>query len=482
MRARFLLAALACYGAAAVAGAAGHSGWFHLPFPSLLLLRWMGLASLAIYASLRRSLTAWILVGMAAGAELGYDWPASGARLEILSEIFLRLIKVIIAPLLFGTLVVGIGGHANLKKVGRMGLKAIVYFEAVTTIALVIGLVAINWSQAGVGVHLPALQAAHPLPPVHPSAHSFILHIFPENIARAVAEGYVLQVVVFSILFGLALGLVSEGKRRPMLAFAESLAETMFKLTNIVMLFAPAAVLGAVAYTVGAMGLGAVTALGRLLGVFLLALAAFILLVFLPIALLARVPLRRFLRALAEPVSIAFATTSSEAALPSAMEEMESFGVPRSIVAFVIPTGYSFNLDGTTLYLSLATIFVAQVAGMRLGLGQQLMILLTLLATSKGVAGVSRAALVVLLATASSFRLPLEPVYLLLGIDQLMDMARTSVNVMGNCLASVVVARWEGEFGEGTERPPRSGAERGARSERERIFRSIWRPRSKASE
>jgi len=454
MRARFLVAAFACYAVAAAVAAAGHYGWFHAPPSAMFILRWLALACLCVYAGLRRSLTAWILVGMVAGAELGYDWPRSGARLEILSEIFLRLIKVIIAPLLFGTLVVGIGGHPSLKKVGRMGLKAIVYFEVVTTIALVIGLLAINWSQAGVGVHFAAVPAAHPAAPAAPTAHNFILNIFPENLAKAVAEGYVLQVVVFSILFGLALGLVTEEKRRPMLEFAESLAETMFKFTNIVMLFAPLAVMGAVAYTVGQMGLSAVAALGRLLGVFLLALAAFLLFVFLPIALLARVPLRRFLRALAEPVSIAFATTSSEAALPSAMEEMEALGVPRSIVAFVIPTGYSFNLDGTTLYLSLATVFVAQVAGMRLSIGQQVMILLTLLVTSKGVAGVSRAALVVLLATAASFRLPLEPIYLLLGIDQLMDMARTSVNVIGNCLASVVIARWEGEFAESIERPP----------------------------
>jgi proton glutamate symport protein len=479
MKTRFLLAALASYSVVAVLGAARHDGWLGLPAPAMLLLRWLALACLLVYAALRRSLAAWILVGMVAGAELGYDWPASGAHLQILSEIFLRLIKLIIAPLLFATLVVGIAGHGNLKKVGRMGLKAIVYFEVITTIALVIGLAAINWSRAGVGVHLPALQAARPLPLPQQTFHNVILNIFPENLAKAVAEGYVLQVVVFSILFGLALGLMSEEKRWPMLAFAESLAETMFQFTNIVMLFAPLAVMGAVAYTMGQMGLGAVAALGRLLGVFLLALAAFLLLVFLPVALLARVPLRRFLRAVAEPVSIAFATTSSEAALPSAMEKMEALGVPRPIVAFVIPTGYSFNLDGTTLYLSLATVFVAQVAGMRLDLGQQLMILLTLLVTSKGVAGVSRAALVVLLATASSFRLPLAPIYLLLGIDQLMDMARTSVNVMGNCLASVVVARWEGEFAEGVERPR---GEPGARFEREDRIRPIEQQRSRASE
>jgi proton glutamate symport protein len=280
-----------------------------------------------------------------------------------------------------------------------------------------------------------------------------ILHVFPENVAKSVAEGQVLQIVVFSILFGIALGLLPEDRRRPMLTFAESLSETMFKFTNIVMLFAPVGVGAAIAYTVGHMGLGVLYNLFQLLATLYVALIVFLLLVLLPVALIARVPIRRFVRAIAEPVSIAFATTSSEAALPRAMEAMEALGVPRQIVAFVIPTGYSFNLDGTTLYLSLASVFVAQAAGIPMSFGQQLLMVFTLMLTSKGVAGVPRASLVILLGTAASFNLPVEPIFIILGIDELMDMARTSVNIIGNCLATVVIARWEGEFGAETPSP-----------------------------
>ena len=273
-----------------------------------------------------------------------------------------------------------------------------------------------------------------------------ILHIFPENIAKSVAEGQVLQVVIFSIVFAIALAMLGEEKRRPMLAFAESLSETMFKFTNIIMLFAPIGVGAAIAYTVGHMGLGILGNLAKLLGTLYVALIAFMVLVLLPVSLLARVPIRRFVKAIAEPASIAFATTSSEAALPRAMEAMVAIGVPRQIVAFVIPTGYSFNMDGTTLYLSLASVFVAQVAGIHMDFGRQLLMVFTLMLTSKGVAGVPRASLVILMATAASFNLPVEPIFIVLGIDELMDMARTSVNVIGNCLASVVIAKWEGEF------------------------------------
>jgi proton glutamate symport protein len=320
----------------------------------------------------------------------------------------------------------------------------------VTTVALFIGLAAINLSKAGVGVRLPPAAHTEQLTAPKQSATDIILHVFPENVAKSVAEGQVLQIVVFSIVFGIALAMLSEQKRRPMLRFAESLAETMFKFTNIVMLFAPIGVGAAIAYTVGHMGLGILVNLFKLLATLYVALIVFLLGVLLPVALIARVPIRRFAKAIAEPVSIAFATTSSEAALPRAMEAMEALGVPRQIVAFVIPTGYSFNLDGTTLYLSLASIFVAQAAGIHLSLGQQLLMVFTLMLTSKGVAGVPRASLVILLATAASFNLPIEPIFIILGIDELMDMARTSVNVIGNCLATVVIARWEGEFG--TER------------------------------
>jgi proton glutamate symport protein len=417
------------------------------------IARWLLIGILAVWAARRRSLTTWILVSMAAGAEFGYDWPGTAVKLQVLSLIFLRMIRAVIAPLLFATLVVGIAGHADLKQIGRMGIKALVYFEMVTTIALFIGLAAINISRAGVGVRLPPSAEKAPVQAARPRAGDVILHVFPENIAQSVAEGQILQIVVFSIVFGVALAMLSERKRRPMLAFCESLSDTMFQFTNIVMLFAPVGVGSAIAYTVGHMGLGILASLAKLLGTLYAALAAFLVLVLLPAAKIAGIPIRAFARAVAEPASIAFATTSSEAALPRAMESMEAIGVPRPIVAFVIPTGYSFNLDGTTLYLSLASIFVAQSAGMHPGFGQQVFMMLTLMLTSKGVAGVPRAALVILLATASSFHLPMEPILVLLGVDALMDMGRTSVNVIGNCLASAVVARWEGQFGVKAELP-----------------------------
>jgi Na+/H+-dicarboxylate symporter len=430
--------------------AAKHAGIVRIPPAVGMSLRSIGVAILAAYSWRRKSLTTWILTGMATGIELGHDAPAFAVHFQILGAIFLRLIKVIIAPLLFGTLVVGIAGHADLKKIGRMGIKAIVYFEIVSTIAILIGLAAINISRAGAHIPLiPEAKEASPGVATH-SASDLILNAFPENIAKAVAENQILQVVVFSLLFGMALALVPEAKRRPMVALAESLSETMFKFTNIVMLAAPVGVFGAIAYTVGHMGLGILLPLLRLLATMYVALVAFILAVLLPIALLARVPLARFFRAVAEPVTLAFATASSEAALPRAMENMEALGVPRPTVAFVLPTGYSFNLDGSSLYQSLALIFMAQAAGLHLPLGQQLMMMLTLLLSSKGTAGVARASLVIVLGVATQFHLPLEAFFLLFGIDQLMDMPRTAVNVLGNCLATVVVSRWEGEF------PPKS--------------------------
>jgi proton glutamate symport protein len=442
-----LLAGISIFTVVAAVSVADSRGVVHLPAIVLLLSRWAAIVVLFVYGTRRRSLTTWILICMVIGGELGHDFPGVAVNLRVLSLVFLRMIKTIIAPLLFGTLVVGIAGHSNLKQVGRMGLKALIYFEVVTTLALFIGLAAINLSKAGVGVSLAPPAQNEQLAATKETATDVILHIFPENIAKSVAEGQVLQVVIFSIMFAIALALLSEEKRRPMLAFAESLSETMFKFTNIVMLFAPIGVGAAIAYTVGHMGLGILGNLAKLLGTLYIALIAFILLVLLPVALIARVPIRQFVKALAEPVSIAFATTSSEAALPRAMEAMVAIGVPRQIVAFVIPTGYSFNLDGTTLYLSLASIFVAQAAGIHMDFGRQLMMVFTLMLTSKGVAGVPRASLVILMATAASFNLPVEPIFIVLGIDELMDMARTSVNVIGNCLASVVIARWEGEFG-----------------------------------
>jgi proton glutamate symport protein len=447
MKRTSLLVALALFAIAAVLAVTGHGGMVQVPATVLTVSRWLAIAALLVYGWNKRTLTAWILISMVIGAEIGYDFPALGSSLRVLSQIFLQLIKVIIAPLLFATLVSGIAGHANLKQVGRMGIKSIIYFEAVTTIALFIGLGAINLSRAGVGVQLPPAPATAEIAAARPSASDILLHVFPENIAKSVADNQVLQVVVFSILFAIALAMVKEDKRRPMLSFCESLAEVMFKFTNIVMLFAPFGVGAAIAYTVAHTGLGILGNLAYLLATLYVALAIFLVGVLLPIALLTRVPLKRFIAAVAEPATIAFSTSSSEAALPRAMETMEAIGVPRKIVAFVIPTGYSFNLDGSTLYLSLAAIFVAQAGGIHLSLGQQLVMMLTLMLTSKGVAGVSRAAIVILMATVGQFGLPSEPVFILLGIDQLMDMARTAVNVVGNCLATVVIARWEGEFG-----------------------------------
>jgi proton glutamate symport protein len=416
---------------------------------ALFIVRWLAILSLVYYGIKKKSLTAWIMISMVVGAEIGNDFPEIAVGLRIFSKIFLQLIKTIIAPLLFSTLVVGIAGHSNLKQVGRMGIKSLVYFEIVTTIALFIGLAAINISQAGVGIKLPESSTVEKIEAGKPmTASDIILHAFPENIAKSVVEGQVLQIVVFSVLFAIALAMLEEKKKRPILEFTESLSEVMFKFTNIIMYFAPIGVGAAIAFTVGHMGLGILVYLFKLLATLYAALIVFILVVLVPVALIARIPIKKFIKAIAEPVSIAFATTSSDAALPRAMEAMEAFGVPRKIVAFVIPAGYGFNLDGSTLYLALASVFVAQAAGIEMSFATQLTMVFTLMLTSKGVAGVPRASLVILLGTAASFGLPTEPIFIILGIDELMDMARTSVNVIGNCLASAVIARWEGEFDE----------------------------------
>ena len=416
----------------------------------LLAARWIMVAALLVHGYFKRSLTTWIFIAMIVGAVAGHDFPQIAddrhLNVRILALIFLRLIKTIIAPLIFATLVVGIAGHSDLKSVGRMGWKSIVFFELATTLALVIGLCAINLSRAGEGAQITTTTTASDLAAQKLTASDTILHVFPENIAKSIADGQVLQVVVFSAIFGIALAAVREERRRTMLNFCESLAEVMFKFTNIVMLFAPIGVGAAIAYTVGHTGLGVLVNLAKLILALYIALTVFLLGVMLPVLLFLKVPLRPFLKALAEPATIAFGTASSEAALPSAMECMEAYGVPRKTVAFVMPTGYSFNLTGSTLYLSLAAIFVAQASGIHLSIGRQIVLMLTLMLTSKGVAGVTRAAMVILLATVGSFGLPVEPVFVLLGIDQLMDMGRTAVNVIGNCIATVVVAKWEGEF------------------------------------
>lgn len=401
---------------------------------------------LLLLALKRKSLTVWILISIVLGAEFGYDLPEISKSMQFLSDIFLRLIKTIIAPLIFATLVNGIAGHNDLKLIGRLGWKSILYFEIVSTLALFIGLLSINISKAGEGLSLPANAS---VPMTTAKGHSwseFLLNMFPENIAKSIFDGNILQVVVFSIIFGIAIAQIAERYRSTMLRFTEGLAETMFKFTGIIMYYAPIAVFAAIAFTIGHLGFEVLGNLLKLLATLYVALIVFLLVVILPLLIFLKIPIRKYLLAISEPASIAFATANSESALPSALECMERFGVPRKIVAFVIPTGYSFNLDGTTLYLSLACVFVAQVAGVHLSISEQIAICLVLMLTSKGVAGVSRASLVVLLGTLSSFGLPTTPVFLILGIDVLMDMARTTVNVIGNCTATIVMAKWENSF------------------------------------
>ncbi len=402
----------------------------------------------------RLSLTSWILVGLVVGAALGYVRPDWGNQVFFLRDVFLNLIKSIIAPLVFSTLVVGIAGAGELKKVGRMAVKSLIYFEVVTTIALVIGLGVVNLTRPGDGVVLAAssTEVAKQVGQSHPKTLvETLVHLFPASILDAMARGDVLQIVAFSVLFAMAVAAVGE-KGLPVLRFCESLSQVMFRFTGYVMLFAPVGVGAAMAHTVGTQGLGVLVNLGKLIGSLYLALALLVVFVFGAVMVLARVPVRKFLKAVREPAAIAFATTSSESALPKAMEMMERLGVPPRIVGFVMPTGYSFNLDGTTLYLAVASVFVAQAAGTTAGFqmtfGQQVVMMLTLMLTSKGVAGVPRAALVILLATLDTFVTGFGAlgVAVIFGVDELMDMGRTCVNVVGNCLATCVVARWEGEF------------------------------------
>lgn len=409
------------------------------------------------------TLTQQIFLGLALGIIVGAIVDATHPEYAIyfrpFSQLFLRLIKMVIAPLIFATLVAGIAGAGHFKAVGRMGLRALIYFEVVTTLALIIGLAAVNLTRPGVGVNLP-IGAQSDISAKPQTWDQILLHVVPESVIDAMAKGDVLQIVVFSIFFGIALGMIGE-KGRPVIVWCEMVAETMFKFTNIVMHYAPIGVGAAIAYTVGHGGLGVLYNLAWLVVTLYGALAVLIVAVFLPIALLFGVPIRKFVRAVKEPAVIAFSTTSSEAALPRAMEVLERLGVPRRIVSFVLPLGYSFNLDGTTLYLSLASVFVAQAAGVHLSIGHQITMLLTLMLTSKGVAGVPRASLVILAGTLASYGLPLEGVTLILGVDELMDMARTMTNVIGNCLATVVIAKWEGEFVEATDQQLELAAARG---------------------
>jgi len=410
------------------------------------------------------SLTTQIFIGLLLGIAVGYFWPTFGVAVKPLADVFLRMIKMIIAPLLFATLVVGIAGTGDMKAMGRIGLKAIVYFEVATTIALFLGLLLVNVFRPGAGLTLPIgadTSAAAAMAQSQQRAWDILLHMFPTSVVDSMARGDILQVVIFSLFFGIALAAIG-AKGQPVLDVLDSTAHAMFKFTGYVMAFAPIGVFAAIAATVGGKGLGILFTLGKLVALMYVGLAIFALIVLGAVSYLIRVPFFTFVKAIREPFLIAFTTASSEAALPKSLEVMERFGVPKNIVGFVLPTGYSFNLDGSTLYLSLSSVFVAQLAGIEMTLGQQLVMMLTLMLTSKGVAGVPRAALVVLAATLSQFGLPLEGAAILLGIDQIMDMGRTAVNVMGNCIATAVVARWEGVLDDAQIRAFRDEASRAA--------------------
>jgi proton glutamate symport protein len=400
----------------------------------------------AASASRVPGLTTQILIGLLLGILVGYLWPGFGVAIKPLADAFLRMIKMIIAPLIFATLVVGIAGTGDLKAMGRIGLKAIVYFEVATTIALFLGLALVNIFKPGAGLAIPIgadTTAAAAMAQNQQHAWDIFLHLFPTSVVDAMARGDILQLVVFSLFFGIALAAIGPAGK-PVVDVLDATAKAMFKFTGYVMAFAPVGVFAAIAATVGGKGLTILFTLGKLIALMYLGLAIFVLIVVGGVSYLIRVPFLTFIKAIREPFLIAFSTASSEAALPKALEVMERFGVPGNIAGFVLPAGYSFNLDGTTLYLSLTSVFVAQLAGIHMPFGQQLVMMLTLMLTSKGVAGVPRSALVVLTATLTQFGLPLEGAAILLGIDQIMDMGRTAVNVMGNCIACAVVARWEG--------------------------------------
>lgn len=408
------------------------------------------------------SLTQWILISMVAGVLGGWLFPEASQQLQIVSNVFLRLIKCILVPLVFSMLVVGIAGHSDdLKAVGRLAFRSIVYFEIVTTLALVVGLVAVNLARPGVGIQLPATRnGAEGLASAHVSLQGVVEHLVPRSFFEAAATNDVLQVVTFAVLFAIAVTQVGGGHRRTMVGFCEALSEVMFRFTGLVMKVAPFGVGAAMAATVGHGGLGLLLNLGKLILTLYLALVVFCLAVLLPVALICRVPVMAFLRAVREPALLSFSTASSEAAMPDAIARMIQLGVPRRIVSLVLPLGYSFNLDGSTLYLAVASVFVAQAAGIDLSVSQQVVMMLTLMLTSKGVAGVPRASQVILAGTLTTFNLPLEGIVLIMGVDQLLDMARTTVNLVGNCLATTVIARWEGELGraQAAELPP--GVER----------------------
>jgi proton glutamate symport protein len=400
------------------------------------------------------SLVVQVAIGMLLGVAIGHLFPAFGESIQPLATIFLRMIKMLIAPLLFATLVIGIAGAGSHKSIGRMGLKTIIYFEVATTLALVIGLGVANFLQPGAGMSLDLASGnLDQLNQIQTNAgtmksHSFwdtLIHMFPTSVIQSMAEGDILQLVVFSVFFALALSAAGD-KGKPILQALESLSEVMFKFVGYVMMFAPMGVMAAIAATVGKNGLKVLLIYAKLVGSLYLALALFVAIVLITVCYVCKIPFVKLIKAIREPFVLAFSTASSESALPKAMEVMERFGVPKGVVSFVMPTGYTFNLDGSTLYLSLATLFVAQMVGVELSIQQQLIMVGTLMLTSKGVAAVPRASLVILAGTLTAFGLPLEGIAVILGIDHVLDMGRTSVNLLGNCVASAVVARWEGQL------------------------------------
>ncbi len=396
-------------------------------------------------------LTLAIFISLILGVLVGWLAPEFAQKLHPLATIFLNMVKMIIAPLLFATLVVGIAGHGDAKSIGKVGIKTIVYFEIVTTVALAIGLFVGNVFKPGAGFGISVnphdLQAATQMASVkvHSSLSELVVDIFPTSVVQSMAEGNLLQIVVFSIFFALAICAVGQ-KAKPVLDILSSLSEIMFKFTEYVMYFAPVGIFGAIASTVGSNGIKILLSYGKIIFSLYFALALFVTIVLFIACKIVKIPFRALLKTIQEPALLAFSTASSEAALPKAMNVMEKFGVPRNIVGFVMPTGYTFNLDGSTLYLALGVLFATQIVGINLSVEQQIMIMLALMLTSKGVAAVPRVSLIVLAGTLASFNIPIIGVAILLGIDQILDMGRTTVNLIGNCVATVVIARWENEF------------------------------------
>ncbi len=413
----------------------------------VITLRVVGLAFITIAAFRKPSLMLWTFLAMLAGIELGLDTPHIATQLQFFGDLFLRLVRMIVAPLIFATITTGIAGHSELRSVGRIAIKSLILFEVITTLGLIIGAFAMNLSGAGWGVVVP--QAAEAAPALAQGAQTWqqvVLNLVPENIAQAVAQNQILQIAIFSVIFGCALAVLPEQRRASLVPVLQTLSDVMFQMTRLIMYLAPLAAGGAIAYSFASTGFATLLALGKLVLAFYLATATFCLAVLLPTLRLFRIPMRRFIAAVGEPAAIGFATTTSEAALPLAMERMQEFGVPGWIVSFVIPAGYSFNMTGSSVYLSMAALFAAQAAGIHLSIARQIAMLVILMLASKGVAGVPRAVLVVLLTTASTVQIPTAPILLILGVDTLIDMGRTMINVVGNCLSSAVIARSENVF------------------------------------